>query len=146
LGSEAVEPFLARKDKGIIVLCRTSNPGAAEFQDLDAGGEPLYMRVARTVSGSWNKNGNCSLVVGATYPKEMEAIRAAAPELPFLIPGIGAQGGELEASVRSGRDRNGKGIIISASRSVIFASSGTDFAEAAEKSAQELHSAIQKAL
>lgn len=146
LGSEALEPFLVRKEKGIIVLCRTSNKGAGEFQDLVVEGEMLYRHVARKVSERWNKNGNCGLVVGATYPEEIQEIRSIAPELPFLIPGIGAQGGDLAGSVKAGKDTNGKGMIVSASRSVIFASTGKDFAEAAERSAQELHSAIQKAL
>ncbi len=146
LGSEAVMPFLQRKDKGVIVLCRTSNSGAGEFQDLLVGGEPLYVVVARTVAEKWNTNDNCSLVVGATYPSEMEAIRKAAPELPFLIPGIGTQGGDIKASVVAGMDGNGRGIILAASRAVIFASNGRDFAESAEKVAQGLHQAILKAL
>lgn len=145
LGAEALKPFLERTEKGIIVLCRTSNPGAREFQDLISGGEPLYIHVAREVANKWNQNGNCSLVVGATYAKEMQDIRAAAPTLPFLIPGIGAQGGDLESSVKAGKNTDG-GILISASRSIIFASSDKDYAEAAARSAQELHSAIQKAL
>jgi orotidine-5'-phosphate decarboxylase len=146
LGAEAVQPFLDRKEKGVIVLCRTSNHGAGEFQDLSVDGEMLYQRVARHVSERWNKNGNCALVVGATYPEEMKEIRAIAPELPFLIPGIGTQGGNLEASVQAGKDKNGQGMIISASRSIIFSSVGKDFAEAAERSALELHGAILKAL
>lgn len=146
LGKKAVEPFLERKEKGIIVLCRTSNEGSGEFQDLQIDGEPLYVHVARRVASDWNTNDNCALVVGATYPKEMEFIRKVAPEIPFLIPGIGAQGGDLAASVRAGKNTKGQGMIIHAARSVIFASSGDDFAEAAQSSAQELHSAIQKAL
>ncbi len=146
LGAEALAPFLERADKGIIVLCRTSNPGAGELQDIDAGGEPLYMHIARLVSESWNRNRNCGLVVGATYPDEMRTIRAAADDLPFLIPGIGAQGGDLEKTVAAGKDSRGRGMIISASRSITFASSGADFADVARTKAQELHDAIQKAL
>ncbi len=146
LGSEALAPFLERSDKGVFVLCRTSNPGAGELQDIDAGGEPLYMHIARLVSESWNRNRNCGLVVGATYPDEMRTIRAAADDLPFLIPGIGAQGGDLEKTVAAGKDSRGRGMIISASRSITFASSGADFADVARTKAQELHDAIQKAL
>jgi orotidine-5'-phosphate decarboxylase len=146
LGSDAMQPFLDRKEKGIIVLCRTSNGGSAQFQNLKIEGERLYIKVAKAVANEWNKNENCGLVVGATYPKELAEIRAAAPGLPFLIPGIGAQGGDLESAVRSGINTRGKGILINASRSVIFASSQDDFADAARVHALELHGAIQKAL
>jgi orotidine-5'-phosphate decarboxylase len=146
LGAEALAPFLEREDKGIIVLCRTSNPGAGEFQDLDVGGEPLYMRVARNVTEKWNVRGNCMLVVGATYPEEMQKIRAASDDIPFLIPGIGAQGGDVEKTVRAGRDSRSTGMLISASRSIIFASSGTDYAEAAGAAARVLDGDIRKSL
>lgn len=146
LGSEALEPFLARKDKGVIVLARTSNKGAGEFQDADVGGEPLYMQVARRVSEHWNANGNCGLVVGATYPEELKRVRGAAPGLPILIPGVGAQGGDLEKSVSYGKDANNQGIILSISRGIIYASSGSGFAEEAGKKAREMNSALRKAL
>ena len=145
LGKEALAPFLARKEKGIIVLCRTSNPGSGEFQDLDVDGEPLYLRVARRVSEAWNDAGNCALVVGATYPEELAKVRAIS-QLPILIPGIGAQGGDIGKTVAAGKDSAGAGMMIAASRSIIFASSGADFAEAARKSAQELDSAIKNSL
>lgn len=145
MGGESLAPFFARKDKGVIVLCKTSNAGN-EFQDIDVGGEPLYVRVARAVVGSWNVNGNCAMVVGATHPEELRAIRAIAPEVPLLMPGIGAQGGDLEASVVAGKDARGQGMIINASRAVLYASSGTDFAEAACAKAQEYDSAIRTAL
>lgn len=121
LGKEALAPFLARKDKTSIVLCRTSNAGAAEFQDLQADGKPLWAHVAEKVSGQWNENDNCMLVVGATYPDEMERIRAIAPDMTFLVPGIGAQGGDLEAVMRAGIRADGRGLIISSSRGIIFA-------------------------
>jgi orotidine-5'-phosphate decarboxylase len=146
LGAEALAPFLERADKGIIVLCRTSNPGAGEFQDLDIGGEPLYMRVARNVTEKWNARGNCMLVVGATYPEEMQKIRAVSDDMPFLIPGIGAQGGDVEKTVAAGRDSKGRGMLISASRSIIFASSGADYAKAAGASAKQLDDDIRKSL
>lgn len=145
LGSEALQPFLERKDKGSFILCRTSNPGAKEFQDLSVEGEPLYIRVARTVAESWNGNGNCGLVVGATYPDDIAKVRAAAPELPFLIPGIGAQGGDLEASVKAAKNEGG-GFLLAASRAILYASSGKDFAEAARTKAQQLDTAIRAAL
>jgi len=146
LGSEAIQPFLGQKDKGVIVLCRTSNPGAGELQDLTVDGMPLYKKVAHLVAEKWNANRNCGVVVGATYPEELREVRAIIGDIPILIPGIGAQGGDLEKTVAAGKDSRGKGMIISASRSVIFASDGEDFAEAARKSAQTLDESIKKAL
>jgi len=146
LGSEAIQPFLDEKDKGVIVLCRTSNPGAAELQDLLVDGMPLYKKVAHLVAEKWNANGNCGVVVGATYPEELREVRAIVGDIPILIPGIGAQGGDLEKTVAAGKDSRGRGMIISASRSVIFASAGEDFAEAARSSARTLDESIKKAL
>lgn len=133
LGKEALAPFLERKDKGIIVLAKTSNPGSGEFQDLLVGEDhvPLYQVVARNVAQYWNKNGNCGLVVGATYPAELRRVRELVGDMPLLIPGIGAQGGDVAATVAAGRDSRGWGMIISASRSVIYASRKADFAQAA---------------
>lgn len=146
LGAEALKPFLDRADKGVIVLCRTSNKGAGEFQDLILqSGEPLYLRVAHQVATEWNTNKNCGLVVGATYPDELARVRAIiGDEMPILIPGIGAQGGDLEKTVLAGRNRHGSGIIINASRSIIFASNNEDFAEAAHTEALRLHSEINR--
>src|SRR6266699_481240 len=146
LGKEALAPFLARKEKGIIVLARTSNPGAGEFQDLLVGDarEPLYQVVARHVANAWNTHGNCAIVVGATYPAELEKVRAIVADMPILIPGIGAQGGEIEATVTAGKDSRGWGMIISASRSIIFASKGNDFALAARKATEELRAEINR--
>lgn len=146
LGAEAVQPFLDRPEKGVIVLCRTSNSGAKEFQDAIIDGEPLHKMVARNVSESWNSNGNCSLVVGATYPQEMKEIRAIVGDVPFLIPGIGAQGGDLEMTVAAGKDSRGQGMVISSSRAILYASSGEDFAQAARSRAQDFDSAIRKAV
>lgn len=146
LGSEALAPFLERKEKGIFILCRTSNSGAGELQDMQIDGEPLYVHVARLVSREWNTHGNCGLVVGATYPKEIEAVREVAPTLPLLIPGVGAQGGDLGTAVRAARSAQGGGFIISTSRSVLYASSGEDFAEAARTEAQKLDEAIKSAI
>jgi orotidine-5'-phosphate decarboxylase len=143
MGEDALAPFLERADRGVFVLCRTSNPGAGELQDVQVEGEPLYLRVARLAAGRWNARGNCGLVVGATWPAELRAIRAAAPDLPILLPGIGAQGGDLEGSVRAGVDARGQGLLISASRTVLYASSGRDFARAARAEAERLRAAIE---
>lgn len=117
LGEEALRPFLDREDKGIIVLCRTSNPGAGEFQDLLVDGDPLYLHVARHVAESWNRHGNCAIVVGATYPGELARVREVVPDLPLLIPGIGTQGGDVEATVRAAKHN----MIINSSSGIIFA-------------------------
>ncbi len=144
LGHEALAPFLERAEKLVFVLARTSNPGAGELQDLESAGLPLYRHVARAVAGEWNANGNCGLVVGATYPEEMRAIREDAPaSMPFLIPGIGAQGGDLGAVVAAHREAGSDAYLIAASRSIIYASSGVDFAEAAHREAEALDAAIR---
>jgi len=138
LGREALEPFLARKDKACIVLCRTSNPGAGEFQDLRADSKPLWQSVAEKVSCEWNANGNCMLVVGATYPDEMRVVREIAPEMTLLVPGVGAQGGDVAAVVSAGLDSAGKGLMISASRSILFSA---DPAAAARGHRDEINAA-----
>ncbi len=120
LGGDAVAPFLEDPLRGAFVLCHTSNPGAVDFQTLDVGGRPLYLEVARQAV-SWNRADNVGLVVGATYPEALAAVRALAPELPFLIPGVGAQGGALEDAVGAGRDARERGMVISSSRDVIYA-------------------------
>lgn len=120
LGREALKPFLKRKDKGCIILCRTSNPGAKELQDLLIKGKPLYKIIAWKVISEWNTNHNCLLVVGATYPEELCKIRKIAGEMTFLIPGIGVQGGEIEETVKAGQNSQRKGMIINSSRGVIF--------------------------
>jgi len=120
LGYEAVKPILDRKDKGVILLCRTSNPGAKDFQDLKVKGKPLWQIVAEKVSNEWNKNKNCMLVVGATYPKEMKKIRSIVGDMTFLAPGVGAQGGELKEMLKAGLNSKGLGLIINSSRGIIF--------------------------
>ncbi len=122
LGREALAPFLAREDRASIILCRTSNPGAGEFQDLTVGGAPLWRVVAERVSRDWNARGNCMLVAGATYPDELREIRAIVGEMTLLVPGVGAQGGDLDATLRAGLNRAGLGLIINSSRGIIFAS------------------------
>lgn len=142
LGRQALQPLLDRADKGIIVLCRTSNPGAGEFQDLSHG-SPLYLEVARRVATVWNTNGNCGLVTGATYPDEIGNVRRqVAPNLPLLIPGIGKQGGDLRAAVCNALDSRGRGFWINSSSNIIFASKGEDFACKAGEAAAKLHDEI----
>ncbi len=161
LGSEALKPFLDRADKGVIVLCRTSNPGAGEFQNLPLdsdthirpigrmtafNGTLLYQQVAYRVAHFWSKNGNCALVVGATYPEELREVRKIVGDMPILIPGIGAQGGDLEKTVDAGKNSRGRGMIINSSRGIIFASSGSDYAEAARRETLNLDRAITECL
>jgi len=145
LGRDAAEPFLRYADKGIVVLCRTSNAGAREFQDLEVDGKKLYQRVAEKVATEWNTHGNCLLVVGATYPAELADIRARTGDMTFLVPGVGAQGGDVEAAVRNGRTADGRGLVINSSRGIIYASSGEDFAAAARAATLELRAAINAA-
>ncbi|HUJ52840.1 MAG TPA: orotidine-5'-phosphate decarboxylase [Steroidobacteraceae bacterium] len=142
LGGEALEPFLRHADRGVIVLCRTSNPGAGELQDLEVGGRRLYQVVAELAAQRWNSRGNCLLVVGATYPRELAEVRERVGEMPLLVPGIGAQGGDVAQVVRNGQTRAGTGLIISASRSVLYASTGPDFAAAARGAAEVLRAQI----
>ncbi|HEY7419328.1 MAG TPA: orotidine-5'-phosphate decarboxylase [Ktedonobacteraceae bacterium] len=148
LGREALLPFLERKDKGILVLVKTSNAGSDELQNLPVGAaqEPLYQVVARQVARDWNTHGNCALVVGATYPAELRQIRAIAGDVPILIPGVGAQGGDVAATVQAGKDSRGWGMIISSSRGIIFASSEDNFALAARQATIQLRDMILTAL
>jgi orotidine-5'-phosphate decarboxylase len=141
LGRDSAQPFLDRADKGVVVLCRTSNPGSGEFQDLPLAGadgatRPLYQHVAQRVANEWNANGNCLLVVGATWPKELAEVRALTGDLPFLVPGVGAQGGDVEAVLRHGATRDGTGLVISSSRAILYAGHDTDFAAAARRAAR----------
>jgi orotidine-5'-phosphate decarboxylase len=146
LGGDSLAPFLRQPEKGCIVVCKTSNPGSADLQDLRlASGQPLYMEVARRARDDWNERGNVGLVVGATYPQELAQVRAACPVLPLLVPGIGAQGGELAAAVQAAVNSDGERAIISASRSIMYASAGADFADAARYEALRLREAIDAA-
>ncbi len=150
-GYDAIAPYLAYYGKGAIILCRTSNRSGDELQSLrvtspgressDSGG-PLYLHVARLVAERWNANGQCGLVVGATYPKELAEVRAAVGEMPILVPGIGAQGGDLEASVHAGATAAG-GIMVSSSRAVLYAGKDEDFAVASRRVALETRDAIE---
>ncbi len=136
LGSDALQPFLDYKDKACIIICRTSNAGSRELQNLPVSGRPLWQAVAETVVDSWNANDNCMLVAGATFPEELAAIRAIAGDMTLLAPGIGAQGGDIGAVLDAGLNSYGKGLIINASRSVIFAE---DPAAAAKSTRDEIN-------
>jgi orotidine-5'-phosphate decarboxylase len=143
LGHDSVEPFLKHGDKGVIILCRTSNPGAKDFQDLVVGPDTkLFQHVAMRVATEWNANGNCMLVVGATYPEELADIRSRVGDLPLLVPGVGAQGGDVAKVMAAGKTAAGTGLVISSSRAILYASSGEDFATAARKAAQTLRDSI----
>ncbi len=147
LGRDSVEPWIEREDRGAFIVCRTSNPGAPDLQDLQVqvsdGVEPLYETVARRAL-SWERHGNVGLVVGATYPAEMQRLRRRCPDTPFLVPGIGAQQGSLGDAVRAGIDARGRGLLISASRGVTYASKGADFAAAARAAAIRLRDEINR--
>lgn len=147
LGFDSVEPFLSYQERGVIILCRTSNPGSADFQELlcQYGDRyhSLYEIVALKAS-QWNANGNIGLVIGATYPEELGIIRRQHPEIPFLVPGVGAQGGDLAQAVRHGIDANGKGMIINSSRQILYASTGKDFDRAARQTAAKLRDEINQ--
>ncbi len=147
LGRDSVEPFLAHRDKGVFLLCRTSNPGGRDFQNLlvqDADGtiRPVYEVVAQQVQG-WGDN--CGLVVGATYPRELSKIRELCPDLPILVPGVGVQGGDLAASVTAGVDAQGERVIIAVSRAILYAGDGDEYAVAAEREARLLRDRMNEA-
>jgi orotidine-5'-phosphate decarboxylase len=144
MGGDTLDPFLDRSDKGVVVLCRTSNPGAVDIQDLESEGKTLYQIVANKAANDWNRNGNVLLVVGATYPDELREIRSLVGDMPFLVPGVGAQGGDVKSAVTCGKDANGTGMIISSSRGIIYASPGRDFAEAARAAAMSLRDEINR--
>jgi len=138
LGTDSVEPFFDHGG-GVIAVCRTSNSGGDDLQAIDCGGRPLYVRVAELVAQRWSTLGDCGLVVGATYPGELGVVREVAGELPILVPGVGAQGGDAGEAVRAGATADGRGLLVSASRSILYAGSGDDFAEAARRAALDTH-------
>ena len=144
LGRDSVQPFLDRADRGVVVLCRTSNPGAGDLQDLLVDGRPLYQHVAEKVARDWNGHGNCALVVGATWPEQLREVRAIVGDLPFLVPGVGAQGGDVAAVVANAKTADGTGLMVSSSRAILYASPGEDFAEAAAAAARALRDEINR--
>ena len=144
MGGDTLQPFLRREAKGVIILCRTSNPGSRDLQDLESNGEKLYQIVARKASSEWNVNNNILLVVGATFPEELKEIRSIVSNMPLLVPGIGAQGGDVERTVMNGKTQNGMGMIINSSRGIIYSGHGKDFAEAARNAAEALRDEINQ--
>lgn len=146
LGGDSLEPFFSYADRGVFVLCKTSNPGAGEIQDLVVGssGEPLYLRVAHRAQ-AWDRHGTLGLVVGATYPSDVAAVRSVAPTAPILLPGVGAQAGDLARSVQAAVDRDGGGAIVNVSRSLLYASSGSDWQTTARAEAERVRTAINAA-
>lgn len=141
MGYDSLRPFLSYRDKGAFILCLTSNPGSRDFQRLEVNTKPLYMHVAQKVA-SWNKEDNCGLVVGATHPEQLLEIRQASEDMPLLIPGVGAQGGDLEKAVQNGTDGFKKPAIINVSRSVLYASAEDDFDRAARAAVEKLNGEI----
>jgi orotidine-5'-phosphate decarboxylase len=141
LGTDSLEPYFAH-DGGVILLCRTSNPGGDDLQTLVADGEPLYAQVARLTAERWARLGDCALVVGATYPEELARVRSIVGELPILVPGVGAQGGEPDVVLESRAPGTGRGLIVNSSRAILYASSDDDFAEAARAEAMRLASIL----
>ena len=139
-----VDPYLAYKDKGVILLCRTSNPGGSDLQFLDVGGKKLYEHVADIIARDWNTTGQCALVVGATFPGEIARVREIVGDMPLLVPGIGAQGGDVEATLNSGKTATGTGLIINNSRAILYAGKGEDFGVAARQVAQDTRDAINR--
>ena len=146
MGYDSVEPYLAWRDRGVIVLCRTSNPGGSDLQFLEVDGEPLYLRVAEMVSRDWNTHGQCGLVVGATFPNELAAVRArVGNDMPLLVPGIGAQGGDIPATMAAGRNAAGTGMMINSSRAILYADVHGDWRQAAGQAARATRDAINAA-
>jgi orotidine-5'-phosphate decarboxylase len=146
MGFDSIEPYLQWNEKGVIVLCRTSNPGGSDLQSLLVDGQPLYQHVARLVAQQWNRNGQCALVVGATFPQEIAEVRKIVGEMPLLVPGIGAQGGDIEATVLAGQTPDGTGMMINSSRAILYAKQvdGEGFADAAARVARETRDAINE--
>lgn len=144
MGKDSAQPFLDYKDKGVVFLCRTSNEGAKDLQDLEVDGVPIYQKVALMISQDWNQNNNSCLVVGATWPEQMQRLREISGDIPFLVPGVGAQGGDVQALVEAGQTNNGTGLIINSSRAVLYADSSTGFEMAARKVALQTRDLINQ--
>jgi orotidine-5'-phosphate decarboxylase len=148
MGFDSMTPYLERKDRGVIILCRTSNPGGSDLQSLLVDGKPLYQHVAKLAAEKWNTNGNVALVVGATFPAELAEVRKIVGDMPLLVPGIGAQGGDIQATVEAGKTANGTGMMINSSRAILYAKlddkAGEDFVQAARRVARETRDAINR--
>lgn len=147
MGQDSIAPYLEWRDRGVIVLCRTSNPGGSDLQFLNVNGQPLYQHVAQLVAEKWNTNGQCGLVVGATFPTELAQVRRIVGDMPLLVPGIGAQGGDVEATVKAGMSSSGMGMMINSSRAILYARPQTheDTWQALGRVARETRDAIRDA-
>jgi orotidine-5'-phosphate decarboxylase len=144
LGGDSLEPFLSYQDRGVIILCRTSNPGARDLQDLLVGERRLYEVVAQLAANTWNTRGNCALVVGATYPQDLARVRALTGDMPFLVPGVGAQGADVQAAVSHGQTADGAGLMVSSSRAILYAASDASWIEAARTATRSLRDQINQ--
>ena len=144
MGKDSVDPYLAYADKGVILLCRTSNPGGSDLQFLDVGGKKLYEHVAELVATKWNTTGQCALVVGATFPGEIARVREIVGDLPLLVPGIGAQGGDVEATLNAGKTQAGTGLMINSSRAILYAGKDEHFVAAARQAALDTRDLINR--
>jgi orotidine-5'-phosphate decarboxylase len=144
MGLDTLKPFIDYTDRGTVILCRTSNPSSKELQDLICDGRPVYEHVAMLAQNKWNYNKNILLVIGATFPEELRRVRAICPEIPFLVPGVGAQGGDVQKVIESGLAADGLGLIINSSRGIIYADSSAQFADGARKAAIELRDLINQ--
>lgn len=143
-GGESLKPFLDYADKGSIIMCKNSNPDSSEFQNLEIDGKPLYKVIAQHFAKKWNYNNNVMLVIGATYPDELSEVRNIVGDMTLLVPGVGAQGGDVEKTVKAGLNSQRKGMVINSSRGIIYAGSGEDFVLKAREEAQKLRDAINK--
>jgi orotidine-5'-phosphate decarboxylase len=144
MGFDSIEPFIAHAERGVFLLCRTSNAGGDDVQMLEVNGERLYERIARLAATDWNRSGQLGLVVGATYPAQLARVRQIAGALPMLVPGIGTQGGDVQASVHAGQTADGTGMLINSSRAILYAGSGEDFAQAAADAARRTRDEINR--
>ena len=148
MGFDSVAPYLEWRDRGVIVLCRTSNPGGSDLQFLQVNGAPLYQHVAHLVADKWNRHGQCALVVGATFPHELAQVRKIVGTMPLLVPGIGAQGGDVQATVEAGKTADGTGMMISSSRAILYPApdqaAGENFATASQRVAEATRCEINR--
>lgn len=145
LGTDGVTPFLDHAERGTVILCRTSNPSSEELQNVAGDATPLFERVLALATGPWNRHGNVMLVAGATHPEELGRIRELAPDVPLLVPGLGAQGGDPARIVGAGLDARGRGLVVSSSRAILYADGGADFADAARAEARRSRDALASA-
>lgn len=146
LGGDSLAPFLARADKGVVVICKTSNSGSGDFQDCVVDGRPLYERVAEAAATSWNGNGNVMLVVGATWPEQLSRVRSIVGDMPVLVPGVGAQGGDARAVIEAGADSRGRGLVVNSSRGILYAGDGDNQISAARSAAKALRDELRSAV